>query len=414
MNNYYQFLTKNKAILLLGFFTIFWGNWGQSFFISWFGASLQKSLNLSAGEYGLSYSIATLSSSVCLVWLGGLLDRVDLRKYIFCIACGLCLACFLMSQASGFYSLIVAFFFLRLCGQGLMPHTGQTIMVKYFGEDRGKALGVASSGVPVGEIILPVFAVWLLATYGLHNSWLIIGGMTVVLFIPLVMILLTNLKNKSCLDANGLVVEYKEELVDSISSATKIEYDRAAVLKDKRFWFILPAVLVPAFVLTGIFIHQGSLLAEKGWSSNLFASSFVVYGIVHWLSSVSIGPVVDTFSGRKMVGFYLLPALVGMIFLSQYNQPWVVMVFMVSLGVSIGISTPIIGALWAELYGTSEMGSIRSFLIALMVFSSSLSPVIFGYLLDGGWSFSTILIITSAVTSLTMLMSSYGASEKFK
>lgn len=413
MRKYLQFIASNKAILSLGFLAVFWGNWGQSFFISWFGASLQESLSLSAGEYGLAYSLATLASSICLVYLGGLLDRVDLRKYIFATVCGLILAFFSMSYVSGWYSLIIAFFFLRLCGQGILPHTGQTITVKYFGPDRGKALGLVSTGISIGEISLPIFAVWLIATYGWQGSWRIIAYITIIVFIPILLLLFRRLKNNQDIDSSGLIAEYKEPKVDSVSSATKIEYDRADVLKESRFWFIIPSVLLPPFAVTGIFIHQASLLAEKDWSAALFASSFIIYGIINWLTAILIGPVVDKFSGRRLISFYLLPLSIGSLILAYYNQSLTVMVFMILLGISQGIGTPIVGSLWAELYGTAKMGAIRSFLTALMVFSSSLSPVIFGYLLDKGWSFSSILVSTTMAAMLTMFMAWYGARENY-
>jgi len=35
-------------MLAFGFLTVFWGNFGQSFFVSWFGASIQQGLGLSS------------------------------------------------------------------------------------------------------------------------------------------------------------------------------------------------------------------------------------------------------------------------------------------------------------------------------------------------------------------------------
>ena len=64
------------------------------------------------------------------------------------------------------------------------------------------------------------------------------------------------------------------------------------------------------------------------------------------------------------------------------------------IGFNIGISTPFLGALWAELYGVESLGAVMAVLHASMVLASALSPLIFGYLIDWGFGISTIVIIS--------------------
>ena len=45
------------------------------------------------------------------------------------------------------------------------------------------------------------------------------------------------------------------------------------------------------------------------------------------------------------------------------------------------------GAMWAELYGTRHLGSIRSVSMAFMVFSTALGPGLTGTLIDWGIPF---------------------------
>ena len=73
---YLSFIRHNWPLLGFGFLTVFWGNFGQSFFIAWFGAEIQQELGLSAGVYGAAYSAATLLSALTVVWAGGLVDRI--------------------------------------------------------------------------------------------------------------------------------------------------------------------------------------------------------------------------------------------------------------------------------------------------------------------------------------------------
>jgi len=406
MYRYLQFLKKNSAVLSFGFLAVFWGNFGQSFVIAWFGADIQQSLGLSAGQYGLAYSFATLCSAMTLVSAGSLIDCMDLRKYVLIIATGLTLASVVMSNVTGIFTLVVGLYLLRLFGQGLLPHTGQTVMVKYFTFDRGKALSIATSGVPVGEIVLPLLVVFLISTFGWQHSWLFVAFLTPVFFVPVVLWLLSQMKRRKDLES-------VEERITSIEPREKkFEVDsvgRKEMLADRRFWLILPAILTPPFVITGILIQQGFVLEEKAWSSTWFATSFIFYGATHWVGSLLFGWLVDLFTGRRLVGLYLLPMSLGFLLLMLCSNLWVAPVFMALIGISMGASGPVVGSLWAELYGTAHMGAIRSLITAFIVFASSLSPVLFGLLIDNGGTLTQLLQMICALFVGAILLAIIGS-----
>jgi hypothetical protein len=74
------------------------------------------------------------------------------------------------------------------------------------------------------------------------------------------------------------------------------------------------------------------------------------------------------------------------------------------LGFTLGIGAPFIGALWAELYGLENLGSIKGLLHACMVFASALSPVIFGLIIDIGFGILTISIISLLIISISTFL----------
>ena len=55
---------------------------------------------------------------------------------------------------------------------------------------------------------------------------------------------------------------------------------------------------------------------------------------------------------------------------------------MAAFGATAGSVSTASSAIWAELYGTAHLGAIRSLAMAIMVFGSALSPVLFGVLFD--------------------------------
>ena len=68
-----NFLIKHSRFLLFGLFTAFFASYGQTFFISIFNFQIRETLNLSNADFGLIYSLATILSSVLLIWFGKLI-----------------------------------------------------------------------------------------------------------------------------------------------------------------------------------------------------------------------------------------------------------------------------------------------------------------------------------------------------
>lgn len=120
LKRYFHLLNQHGLVLSFGFAAVFWGNFGQSFFVGAFGESIQQSLGLSATDYGNAYSLATVASALTVTWLGGLIDRFKLRTYTLAVSLGLFAAMLLMSQVGQLVTLLVAFYLLRLFGQALL------------------------------------------------------------------------------------------------------------------------------------------------------------------------------------------------------------------------------------------------------------------------------------------------------
>lgn len=379
MQNYWQFITSSWPLLAFGFVSIFWGNFGQSFFLAWYGAPIQESLGLSAGAYGSLYSAATLGSSVMIMIFGGVIDRQPLRRFASWVALGLFIGCIVMSSAHNTWLLVAGFFLVRLFGQGLLPHTAQTTMARCFDNARGKALSISASGVPVGEIILPLLAVTLIAWLGWHTSWLVWAATVPLIYLPLIYWLLR--RSPVEFDPPQLA---QHSAVNQ--SAAKQSGGRREMLADYRFWLALPAVLAPPFLFTGVFIQQGFILQQKAWSPLWLANCFIAFGIAHWLSSLTAGMLVDQFSARRLLPLLMLPLATAMFSLVLFDGNWSALLFMTLLGVTIGTSSPVVGSLWAEVYGTGKLGSIRSLMTSLMMISTAISPVLFGVLIDRGMS----------------------------
>lgn len=368
-----MFLKSHWSLVTFGFLCVFWGNFGQSFFIGWYGDAIKTSLNLSAQQYGLIYSLATLASAAAVMWLGGLIDRWPLRRFLALVCVGMMSAALLMSLAFNVVLLCLGFFLVRLFGQALFPHMGVTTMARYFHRQRGMAISLAATGVSVGEVLLPVAAVLLIQSLGWQLSWLLIAATIPLMFVPTALFLLSR--------------AHWPELAKQEPSDSEAPTSRSGtkmLLRDRRFWLAAPTAMSVPFCLTAIFIHQDFVLSEKAWSAQWMATSFVFYGVVHCFSNFFYGVLVDRFSGLTMLRYFSLPVILALLAVANLEGNGAALVMMGLLGLAVGASSPVLSSLWAEVYGARVLGGVRAAAGALMVFSTALSPVVFGWFIDYG------------------------------
>lgn len=403
LGGYIKLVREYWSLISFGLLAVFVGNFGQSFFISWYGVEIQKSLSLSASLYGSAYSAATLISGLCIMFIGGVIDRVSLDKFVIATACGLFVAALVMWQANSLFTLVLGLFLLRFCGQGLMPHTAMTAIARYFTSNRGKAISFASNGVPLGEILLPAFAVVTIVFFGWRNSWLIVALAIPIVFLPALLFLLhktANTEHREKMVANG------GSLAPDVTVAPG--GSRRTLLRDVRFWRALPLILAPPFIVTGIFIHQSFILQEKGWSSALFATAFIVYGLTHWLGSMLTGSLVDRFSAAIMLPFLGGPFILGLSLGALIQAAWVSYLMMGLLGIGIGMATTIFNAVWVEAYGTTHLGSIRALTSSMIILSTSISPILLGFLIDADVSAQSILLLMAGYAFCASILAGFS------
>ena len=381
--SYLQFVLRNRRFLAFGVLMTMASSFGQTYFVSLFGADIRAEFGLGHGSFGLIYSVATVVSAACLIWVGRLIDDMPLRRYAVLVCMGLIAATFFLAFAETVIFLFLALFALRLTGQGLMTHTAITGMVRGFSAARGKAISIANLGMPFAEGTFPIMAVAITATLGWRQSWIMFGIALSVLLVPTVMWLL---KGHDRTVPSKIVADHPTEPAER-------RWTRSDVLHDPRFYLVLPAVLAPSFIITGMFFHQVHLAGSKGWSLALLATAFIGFSISHSLTGIATGPVIDRFGATRLMPFVLLPMGCGLLLLSLSDHPAIAFGYMIAAGISAGVASTAVAAMWAEVYGLAHLGAIRALVTSLGVLSSALSPVLFGWMIDRGTSMDSLALM---------------------
>lgn len=413
---YWRFFRREFPLLAYGLSLTFLSSVGQTFLVSLFVPFFLRDFALSEAGFGVLYSAATLTSALLLPWIGQWMDRTSLHHYTLAVVALLGLSAFLVAAAWHVVVLGVALVGIRLAGQGLSSHTALTTMARYYEAARGKALSISNLGFPLGEGILPLLLAGGIGWVGWRASWIGLG-VAALLFAPLLVRLLrrsgVELDPRKVPKAGGRGAPDATDASRSVSGPDG-DWRRREVLRDSRFWFALPAALLPAFWITGLFLYQTSIAELRGWSLALMASAFLAFALTRVLFTLVAGAGIDRLSARQLLPLTVVPMGAGIGLLWIGDAPWVAYGFMALLGVTMGMSGAVQTALWAELYGTRYLGAIKSMLASLMVVSTAASPAIVGFVLERGRGLEGLLlggvvsVAAGAVLALGVLPASAG------
>ncbi len=273
-------------------------------------------------------------------------------------------------------------------------------MARGFRADRGKALAFATLGFSAGGSVLPFLAVLAIAAVGWRTTFGSAAVVLAVIVTPLVWWLLGQHK-----EGNS---SQQEAHADSASaSSPEHSWTRAQVLRDWRFYLILPAMVAPSIVITALFFHHPELARAKDWGLDWVTGSYWIYAVGSVVASLSAGPLIDRLSAARVLPGSLIPMLLGLLIVWAFDHYLWAWPYLLLLGLTVGVTVTSLTSLWAEIYGVLHFGAIRSLATSVSVFSSALGPVAMGALMDASVSVEDICALMAlyclAATGLLMV-----------
>jgi MFS family permease len=380
MPGFIHFVRDNARWLAGGFLLTFFSSYGQTFFIALSAGDIRFEYGLSHGEFGGLYLLATLASAATLPFLGQIVDRLSPRAVTIVVVPMLAFAAMMMAFSQHILLLLLALYLLRLFGQGMMTQNAATAIARWFVAQRGRAMSVTVIGVNAGEAVFPFAFVVVAALVGWRNAWLLGAATLVLVALPLIA---------------GLVrVQRAPRASDPPAKRVRArDWTRREVLRDPYFYLTMAGVLAPGFIGTTIFFHQVYLVELRGWSLEVFATSFAFMAAMTVTCALLAGQLIDRFSSVGLLPSFLFPLALACLVLGLAEGQWSAFAFMGLMGVTYGFASTLFGALWPDMYGLKNLGAIRAMTVAVGVLSTAVGPGLTGLLIDRGVSYPAQIVV---------------------
>jgi hypothetical protein len=103
-----------------------------------------------------------------------------------------------------------------------------------------------------------------------------------------------------------------------------------------------------------------------------------------------------------------------MAIVAEFHHPWIAWPYLFLIGVSTAVAHTAVSAMWAEIYGVTHLGAIRSLATAISVLGSALGPVTLGGLMDLGVSIEAGCLLFAAYATIGTLLMGVALGFRFQ
>ena len=299
----------------------------------------------------------------------------------------------LTSQVNTMWQLYMTY---GLIGIGMSPaYTPfMTTVSRWFAKRRGLALGIMTTGIGAGPLIIAPLASYLISTGGWRFSYLVIGSFAGLIIAAALLLKrspdeIGGFPNGETYNANIPQPKTKVSKVTSESSGFSLK----EAISTKAFWLLGSISLMVGIGLQMVLAHIVAYSEAKGISPMTAATVLSTISGASIAGRIIMGMTSDRIGRKKALVICVFTEGIMIFWLIGASSAWMLFVFGAIFGFCYGGHVPQFPALTAETLGLGHMGAILGAISIFWGARAALGPVLAGYILDTTGSYSSAFIV---------------------
>jgi predicted MFS family arabinose efflux permease len=347
---------------------------------TFFVKGISEEFGITRGELASIQALA-LWGVLAAPFIGYLIDKVGANRVL--TAGSLVLGLVYLAAANmpaALWAPLVVFLAIQSFGQATatVPHT--RVISSWFERNRGMALGIAITGIPLMSAIVSPLLSALIAAEGWRSGYYLLGGLALVIALPLNAYLV---RERPIAEEPGIrPVEQGKELREAVRS--------------RPFWLLIGAMIL-INVPGGGFLNQlVPLLTDSGATAAQAALMVSIFAVAVIVGRLASGYLLDRMSPAVAAAAFTLAPAAGMIVLLLAPVDGVVTVGLgvLLVGIQQGAEIDLLAFFTARHFGLRRYSSIYSVGYAVSVIATSLGVVAFGVTHDWTGSYDAALVLS--------------------
>ncbi len=244
----------------------------------------------SRGEVSFAYTLGTAATAVLGVPFGRLADRVPTRPIAVFGAVMLGLPFLALNWLEALWQLYALYALLGGLGFGALSAPVLANVSRWFGPNRGLAIGIVTAGGAVGQGLVPLLAGWLIVAYDWRAAFLGLGILSIAAGLPLVLLFR---EPPGEAPAIGAGIGAPPDLPAPLAPAVATAWVSAAAV------FCCVCMAVPI-------VHVVALVSDLGFAPETGAVVLAIIMVAGAVGRILIGRLADRIGGLRA---YMLTSL---------------------------------------------------------------------------------------------------------
>lgn len=403
------------VVIIVGALGVLMSAPGQTIGVSAFTDSLLEALSLSRDQLSVAYMAGTMLSSVMLTKAGRFFDKFGAAKTGLFASIGLAIALLYLSQIDKIagaisshalvpiFGVFIGFIFIRFFGQGVLTLTGRTMVVKWFDERRGLAVGILSMVTAYGFSIAPVVFDYLIRQGNWSSAWIKIAMISGIIFPIIIIIFFKDAPEVYGLKPDGFSSNNKNRN-KIIRFPVHKDFTLEEARKTLSLWVFSGLAAMFGLVVTAFSFHVVSFFAEQGFSRTEAINIFQPIAVVAIIATMFFSYVSDYIRLKYLAILFGCTCLLTMYGMYNLNTSGInYWILIISYGCSSGIHALIIAVFMPRFFGKTHLGAITGQAMTIVVFCSALGPILFSLSLSNTGSYKAASIICAIVFLLLLI-----------
>ena len=367
---------------VVGFFT---------YAVSLLTQPVRESFNVSVEMVMYGLTLGTLVGLFAMPIIGSLLDKFSVRNLfaigIVIFAVGL----WLLAQSISIYQHIAIFGVTMALVNALAgAMISSAVVSRWFTENRGKALGVASIGTSVGGVVIPGLITFWLPDYGWRGA---VENLSIVLIVFVLPFMIWSIRSWP----PEVGVEDSPTAAEGSSAETSAQLTFTDITHNPNFWWLGVSLGLLFSSYTAILSNLTPYAAQLGHGGESASGLIMIIAVSGLIGKLLFGAAADILNQKVALWAAQFLLVIGFVLFAMEPSYALVVMACISMGLAAGGMLPVWGSLIANIFGLHSYGLAFGLMGPIITLFVMIGFPLTGRLYDVTGSFSLGLWISAGL-----------------
>lgn len=269
-----------------------------AFVISW-----ENEFNSNRSTISLVGFTSYVVYAISQPYIGNLADRYSIRVILSFSILLIGISIILTFFATNIWQLMFLYGVLASFGFGGASNVvGSVIIMNWFNKKRGFALGLMSTGIAGGQLVLVPVSMYLIEQFGWKDTVLLLGILLSVAIFPIVLFFIRSFPSD-----NGKLPFGREEIYQNEKNrkqTTRRKITTLELIRNKNFLFLVIPFFVCGVTDSGLIdTHLIPFAEEHGFPAVFTGSVIILLAVFNIIGTITAGYLSDRWSCKNILVF---------------------------------------------------------------------------------------------------------------